>query len=392
MTAARRLRPHVVTATLGAVALAIGACGGSSARSATPAAAPAPNGYRAAGALPKLNFDQMLEMKIIPGDEDRALLLTRDGMVRRVSLSDPAEEPSVFMDIRDRIIKNPGQEEGLLGLAFSPDYATTGKFYLYFSAGGPRRQVLSRFTARGASADPSSEQVLLEIQDPYSNHNGGALTFGPDGYLYVGEGDGGSQGDPNGNGQNTNVLLAKILRLDVSGDGYTIPPDNPFADGGGRPEVWAYGLRNPWRINFDPATDRLWVGDVGQDKYEEVDVVTKGANYGWNVMEGKHCYKPASGCDMDGLTLPRAEYTHSDGCSITGGYVYRGAAMPELDGYYIYGDFCSGKVWGVDTAGDDSEPVLLMDSGLSISSFAQDQDRELYIIDLGGKIARLARK
>ena len=359
---------------------------------AGPRTPPVGGGYAAQPVFPQLKFGEMLGLFVIPGDEDHALLLTKDGMIRRASLADDAEAPTAFADVSDRTIKNPGQEEGLLGLAFAPDYASSGRFYIYYSAGEPRRQVISRLTARGGTADAASEQVLLEIQDPFPNHNGGALAFGPDGYLYIGEGDGGSQGDPNGNGQNTNVLLAKILRLDVSGDGYTIPADNPFAAGGGRGEVYAYGFRNPWRISFDPKTSELWVGDVGQNNWEEVDRVVKGGNYGWNVMEGNHCHKPASGCKTEGLLLPRAEYSHDSGCSITGGYVYRGSAMPELDGYYIYGDYCSGRVWGVSAADDASAPVELMNSGKSITSFALDRSGEIYLVTFNNEIDRLVRK
>ena len=389
-----------VLAAMALTAACGGSGGGSKAATAVPrTSASAASGqvradaYAAMPVLPKVNFAQMLGLQPIPGDETHALLLTKDGKVRRVSMTDDAEDPTDFLDISDRIIKNPGQEEGLLGLAYAPDYATSRTFYLYFSAGDPRRQVISRFTAGGGAGDAGSEHVLLEIMDPFSNHNGGAMAFGADGYLYLGEGDGGSGGDPNGNGQNTNALLGKILRLDVSSTDYAIPSDNPFANGGGKPEVYAYGLRNPWRFNFDRATGRLWVADVGQDDWEEIDDVTKGGNYGWNTMEGSHCFSPKDGCNMQGLILPRAEYNHENGnCSVTGGYVYRGKAVPELVGYYVYGDFCSGKVWAFDTSSGDSPPVQLMDTDLSITSFAQDKDGELYLVSFDKRIAKLARK
>jgi glucose/arabinose dehydrogenase len=403
-----RSQPLLILASM-LLTLAVGACSGGSSKYASPVATasprsaatttasspapasspPAADGYAAQPVFPQLKFDQMLGLFIVPGDEDHALLLSKDGYIRRVSLTDDAEAPTTFLDVSGRIIKNPGQEEGLLGLAFSPDYAMSGRFYIYYSAGEPRRQVISRFFAHGAAADASSERVLLEIPDPYPNHNGGALAFGADGYLYAGEGDGGSEGDPNSNGQNTNVLLAKIMRLDVSGDGYRIPSDNPFASGGGRGEIYAYGLRNPWRFAFDPKTNELWVGDVGQDKWEEVDRVVKGGNYGWSIMEGNHCYKPSDGCSTDGLLLPRAEYSHDFGCSITGGYVYRGSAMPELDGYYIYGDYCSGRVWAVNTADDTSPPVELISAGKPITSFALDRAGEIYLITFAKEIDRL---
>jgi glucose/arabinose dehydrogenase len=333
----------------------------------------------------------MLGLQPIPGDLDHALLLTKDGLIRRVSMTDPSAQPAPFLDIRDRLITNPGQEEGLLGLAYAPDYATSGAFYLYYSAGDPRRVVISRFRAAGNVANASSERVLIEIGEPFSNHNGGALAFGPDGYLYIGVGDGGSAGDPNGNGQNTNTLLGKILRLDVAGDaGYAIPADNPFA-ASGQAEIFAYGLRNPWRINFDAETGALWAGDVGQGRWEEVDRIEKGKNYGWNIAEGNDCYKPSSNCDMTGLTPPRTEYSHDDGCSITGGFVYRGAAMRELDGYYVYSDYCSGNIWAVDTTSDSSPPILLAKTGLPVTSFAQDKDGELYLVTFAKKLAKLGR-
>jgi glucose/arabinose dehydrogenase len=251
---------------------------------------------------------------------------------------------------------------------------------------------LSRFNALGDHADPASEKILLQINQPFQNHNGGSLAFGPDGDLYVGVGDGGSAGDPSGYGQRFDTLHGKILRLDVSGDAYAIPPDNPFVGQDARGEIYAYGLRNPWRINFDQATGQLWVGDVGQNLWEEVNHVVSGGNYGWNRMEGFHCYEPADGCDTPGLSLPRAEYGHEFGCAITGGFVYRGHDMPELTGWYIYGDYCSGRVWGVDTAGATGAAIPLADTGRSITSFAQDKDGELYIVTFNNEIDKIVRK
>ncbi|TAK67811.1 MAG: glucose sorbosone dehydrogenase [Dehalococcoidia bacterium] len=364
---------------------------GSPAASSSPLPPPAADGYRAVQAFPELNFDQMLGLQVIPGDERHALLLTQDGMIRRADLRDSPAAPTTFMDIRDRIIRNPGMEEGLLGLAFSPDYAQSGKFYLYYSAGDPRRAVISRFVASGDHADPATEHVLLEIGEPFANHNGGAMAFGPDGELYLGVGDGGSGGDPNRNGQNRGTLLGKILRIDVSGEDYAVPSNNPFKSPD-RPEIWAYGLRNPWRISFDPEDGRLWVADVGQNKWEEVDVVERGGNYGWNVMEGNHCFKPASGCDETGLIRPVAEFDHGLGCSVTGGFVYHGASMPELRGWYLYGDFCSGRVWALNAhGGPGSEPVQLANTGASIASFAQDAAGEPYLVTFDKKILKLER-
>jgi glucose/arabinose dehydrogenase len=393
-----------------ALAIVLGACGGSSKHAATPVATTAAatpsrvastppaaraveaDAYRATNVLPEAGFAQMLALQVVPGDEDHAVVLAKDGVVHRVSMVDGGEEAAAFLDIRGRIIEDPGQEEGLLGLAFAPDYAASGRFYVYYSAGNPRRAVISRFVAHDGQADADSEHVLLEIGEPFPNHNGGATAFGPDGYLYLGVGDGGSQGDPQGNGQNTGVLLGKILRIDVSGADYAIPADNPFAPGGGRPEIYAYGLRNPWRISFDPVTGALWAADVGQNTWEEVDRIVKGGNYGWNVMEGNHCFKPKQGCDTDRLLAPRAEYSHDSGCSVTGGSVYRGRAMPELNGWYVYSDYCSGRVWAFDTANESSAPVQLVDTGLSIASFGVDKDGELYMVGFGGQIARLVRR
>jgi glucose/arabinose dehydrogenase len=228
---------------------------------------------------------------------------------------------------------------------------------------------------------------MLEVAQPFANHNGGALEFGPDGMLYVALGDGGSGGDPQGNGQNTNALLGKILRIDVSGDAYRVPPDNPFAGGGGRGEIWAYGFRNPWRITFDRETGELWAGDVGQNTWEEVDRVVRGGNYGWNVLEGNECFR-APTCDRDGKISPRAVYPTADGCAVTGGYVYRGTSMPDLRGWYVYADYCSGVVWALNPA-DDSPPVELASTGQTIPSFAEAPDGELYFLSFGRAVYRL---
>jgi glucose/arabinose dehydrogenase len=324
----------------------------------------------------------------IPGDERHALVLTQyDGIIYRAELTENGAAPTVFLDVQDRLIDDPGNEEGLLGLAFAPDYATSGRFFIYYSGGGPRRNVVERFVANGDRADPASGRIILDVQDPYENHNGGALAFGPDGMLYVALGDGGSGGDPLGNGQSLDALLGKILRIDVSGDTYTVPPDNPFV-GSGRGEIWAYGLRNPWRIAFDGAA--LWAGDVGQNAWEEVNQITRGGNYGWNVMEGFECFR-ADSCDQTGLTMPRAVYGRDAGCSITGGYVYRGNAMPELQGWYLYSDYCSGTVWALDTRSADSEPIVLVPDGDQVASLAQDGAGELYLVTFSRQIQRIER-
>jgi glucose/arabinose dehydrogenase len=349
---------------------------------------PAPNGYTALQAFPNIQLGGMVGLQPIPGDGSAALVLTQHGVIYRADLTDAGAAPTVFLDISGRLIASPDTEEGLLGLAYAPDYASSGTFYVYYTAGGPRHNRLSRFTARGAAADPASEQVVMELPEKrFSNHNGGALAFGPDGELYIGVGDAGI------GVWNTYALFGKILRIDVSGGGtYRIPADNPFAGGGGRGEVYAYGFRNPWRINFDAVSGQLWAGDVGQNAWEEVDRIVAGANYGWNVMEGSHCYQPADGCDQSGLLPPRAEYSHEFGCAVTGGFVYRGAAMPELRGWYVYGDYCSGRVWAVDIASNDGAAIPLADTHASITSFAQDSAGELYLVTFNNKILKLVRQ
>jgi glucose/arabinose dehydrogenase len=287
--------------------------------------------------------------------------------------------PTVFLDIRDHV--DFGGEKGLLGFAMSPSFASTGVFFVDYTRGGPLRTEIASFTSSGTVANKASEVVILEIAQPFDNHNGGQLAFGPDGDLYIGMGDGGSGGDPMRNGQNKNVLLAKLLRINVNDrTRYTVPSDNPFAAGGGRGEIWAYGLRNPWRFSFDTGTGLLWLADVGQDAYEEIDIVSRGANFGWNIMEATHCYN-ASSCATSGLTLPVAEYSHSVGCSVTGGFVDRGAA-PGLGGVYLFGDYCSGRIWGMRYAnGQITGPVQIATSGFSIGSFAQDRAGEVYVLE-----------
>jgi glucose/arabinose dehydrogenase len=353
---------------------------------------PKPNGYRGVSVFPQITAGDAVGLQPIPGSTGAALLVLQDGRIQRVDLADVNAAPTTFLDIRDEIITDPGQEEGLLGLAFAPDYATTGIFYVYYTRGDPQHNRISRFVAHGDHADRASEHTILDLPEKrFTNHNGGAMAFGPDGDLYVGVGDGGGGGDPDGNGQNTYALFGKILRIDVSGDTYSIPSDNPFAHGGGAPEVYAYGLRNPWRITFDSKTGQLWAGDAGQDLWEEVDRIVPGGNYGWNVMEGYHCYHPADHC-INTYELPRAEYGHDVGCVVIGGYVYRGKEMPELDGWYVYGDYCSGRVWAVDAATDNGAAIPIASTGASISSFAQDADGELYMLTFNKGVLKLARK
>ncbi len=320
----------------------------------------------------------------------RMFVIEQGGRIRIIENGQMLDPP--FLDIIDRV-NSQGNEQGLLGLAFHPDFKHNPYFYVnYTDTNG--NTVIARFTANGDSADPASEKDLLHVQQPFPNHNGGKMIFGPDGYLYMGLGDGGSQGDPHGNGQNTNVLLGKILRIDVDHGGpYAIPPDNPFANGGGRPEIWAYGLRNPWRFSFDRATNNLYIADVGQDTWEEVDVVPSnapGLNFGWNYYEGLHPYagQPPAGIN---ITMPVVEYSHAEGgCAIIGGYVYRGR-MPEWQGVYLYGDECSGKVWGLINLQNGWQSQVLFETGFGITTFGQDATGEIYLADRNGGIYRLEK-
>jgi glucose/arabinose dehydrogenase len=324
-------------------------------------------------------------------EDDRLFLLEQRGVIQVIQEGEVAQEP--FMDMRDRV-EDGAFEQGLLGMDFHPDYRGNGLFYLYYT-GGRGTVYISRFQVSGDPnrGDPSSEVVLLQIPEPYANHNGGQIRFGPDGYLYAGVGDGGSGGDPQGNGQNPETLLGSILRLDVdSGDPYGIPPDNPFVEGGGQPEVWAYGLRNPWRFSFDARGGDLYIGDVGQNQWEEIDFLPAGApggaNFGWNLREGTHPFEGGGG---EGQIDPVAQYRNAgEHCSVTGGVVVRDASLPEWNGVYLYGDYCSGTIWGLvrDAAGNwVSEP--LFETAFRISSFGADRDGRVYVVDHSGGLYRL---
>jgi glucose/arabinose dehydrogenase len=301
-------------------------------------------------------------------------------LVNGVLVTDP------FLDISGRI--SCCGERGLLGIAFPPDYKSKRYFYVnYTNTQG--NTVISRFHVPLQSldtADQNSEEIILTIAQPFSNHNGGHLTFGPDGYLYIGTGDGGSGGDPFNNAQSTGTLLGKMLRIDVeSGSSpYAIPSDNPFVGNASyRPEIWAVGLRNPWRYSFDQTEGHLFIADVGQDDYEEINFQSaqrSGGNYGWNIMEGAHCYN-ATTCNGSGLVIPIAEYDHDLGCSVTGGKVYRGSSYPDLAGIYFYGDFCSGRIWRLARSGDQWTDTLLMDTTFMISAFGEDEQGTIYLAD-----------
>lgn len=318
----------------------------------------------------------------------RLFVVEQAGVIRVVR--DGRLLPAPFLDIHRKVIA--GGELGLLSVAFHPQYATTGRLFVNYTADqGRLRTVIAeyRVSSRGADTADPAERVVLEIGQPFRNHNGGLNLFGPDGRLYVGMGDGGSGGDPFNSGQRLDTLLGKLLRLDVDGGApYRVPPDNPFVGrGAARGEIWAYGLRNPWRFSFDRATGRLWLADVGQNAWEEIDLIERGGNYGWNIMEGAHCFNPPTDCNTAGLRLPVAEYDRSGGCSVTGGYVYRGRGVAGLAGRYVFGDYCSGRIWVLSEAGPGRWAMaLLLESGMSISSFGEDEAGELYVVDHRGAV------
>ncbi len=326
----------------------------------------------------------------------RLFILEKGGTIRIVR--DGALLPQPFLDITN-LVYSGGTEQGLLGLAFAPDYRTSGVFYVYY-IGQDRNSMLARYKVSSDAdrADPASGTVIFTAkQMPYPNHKGGELTFGPDGYLYLGLGDGGSAGDPQGNAQNLGSPLGKILRFDVShGSPYAVPADNPFKNRQGAvPEVWAYGLRNPWRFSFDRATGDLYIADVGQNVWEEINFQPRsskgGENYGWNRMEGTHCFPPDSQCRITGVA-PVAEYSHNEGgCSVTGGYVYRGVAQPALTGAYLFADYCTGKFWALSRTPDNQwQRTLLTQATLSPSSFGEDEMGELYVVGLNqGELYRI---
>jgi glucose/arabinose dehydrogenase len=324
---------------------------------------------------------------------ERLFILEQEGKIRILQAGAPIDEP--YLDISDRV--GCCGERGLLGLAFHPRYSENGFFYVnYTDRDGNTAIARYQVSADDPNrADADSELTLLNIAQPYPNHNGGAVVFGPDGYLYLGLGDGGSGGDPQGNGQSTVTLLGKILRIDVDqGELYAVPSDNPFVSGGGLSEIWAYGLRNPWRLSFDRLTGDLYIADVGQNAWEEINFKAAGspggANFGWNYREGAHPYQgnPPQGIE---LIEPVAEYSHDQGCSVTGGVVYRGAELRDWQGVYLYGDYCSGKVWGL-----VRNPLgawlqgLLFETGSTITSFGEDESGEVYLTDYAGTLYRLS--
>jgi glucose/arabinose dehydrogenase len=334
-----------------------------------------------------------------PNDGSNRLFVVEQGGTIRI-VQNAAVLNQSFLDISSKIIT--GGEFGLLGMTFHPNFSQNGKFYVNYvrSLNGQIQSVIAEYTASPASAtqvDPASERILLTVDQVgnFPRHKGGQLAFGPDGLLYFGLGDGGSDGDSLGNGQNKQTLLGKLMRIDVNttspGLAYGIPPDNPFVAGGGLPEIWASGFRNPWRFSFDRPTGRLFLADVGEASFEEVDLINKGGNYGWNIMEGDHCFNPPTGCSTAGLTLPIAEYSHAEGDAVIGGFVYHGSSIRGLQGAYVFGDLDSGKIWALqETSPNVFSRTLLATTGKLISTFGQDQSGELYLLDFrGGNVYRV---
>ena len=323
----------------------------------------------------------------------RFFIVEQGGTIRILKAKKLLAPP--FLNISSIIVS--GGETGLLGLAFHPQYKTNGRFFVNYTrrVNGQLQTVIAEYHVSSSNpnlADPNSGRVILVINQPFDNHNGGQIAFGLDGFLYIGTGDGGSGGDPQGNGQKLSTLLGKMLRIDInSAPPYGIPPDNPFVGvSGAKGEIWAYGFRNPWRFSFDKTTKRLFVADVGQDAWEEVDTVTKGGDFGWNIMEGKHCYPPGTNCNQAGLIQPIAEYSHSEGIAVIGGYVYRGGAIPALKGLYVFGDFGSGQVWTLqETQPGTWTRAPLLSADFNISAFGRAGNNELYVLDYNGNLYKL---
>jgi glucose/arabinose dehydrogenase len=390
-----------------ALTACLGACGGDDGTSpspgptATPPLASCSAGEPVAG-IPALGarlvaagFQSPLDLQAVAGDSQRLYVVEQAGRIQVVLNGQTLATP--FLDISDRL--GTGGERGLLGLAFHPDFATNRLFYVNYTDPSGNTHIAEFRATSADQADAGTERLLLVVPQPFANHNGGSLAFGNDGFLYIALGDGGSRGDPLGSGQNLGTLLGKILRIDPgSGAPYAVPGDNPLvATPGALPEIWAYGLRNPFRMAFDRPTGDLYIGDVGQGRLEEIDVGLAsrrgGENYGWNTTEGTQCYNPSSGCDTAGITMPVVEYTHSEGCSVTGGVVYAGCRMPDLAGTYFYGDYCTGFVRSFRLAGGVATDTRDWTSGLEgigrITSFGTDAEGEVYVVDYDGEIYRL---
>jgi glucose/arabinose dehydrogenase len=340
-------------------------------------------------------FNRPVDLEMPDDGTGRFFVVEQPGTIKIIQ--DGAVLAQNFLDIHGKVTS--GSETGLLGLTFHPGFAGSGRFYLNYTRtfNEQLQTVIAEYQVSSDPnvADSTSERILLTVDQPFDNHNAGQLAFGPDGFLYFGLGDGGSGGDPLGNGQNLETLLGKMLRIDVdhqdSGMQYAIPADNPFATSDvAEHEIWAYGFRNPWRFSFDRDSGQLFCADVGQARLEEIDIVQKGGNYGWNVMEGKHCFNPKRHCDKNGKILPIAQYKHTVGIAIIGGYVYKGAAIPALANMYIFGDYGSGRIWFLRNPSPTTyKKKLLIDTHRSLSSFGQDAAGEVYVVDLDGEVLEI---
>ena len=350
--------------------------------------------------FPALSFTDPVDMLQAPDDSTRWFVVQRNGAVIVFPNNDAATpaQTSEFISIP----VNAAGEGGLLGMAFHPDFPAVPQVFLSYTRSGPDAQhpltsVISRFTSDvgGLTLIPASEEEILTLDQPFTNHNGGNIAFGPDRLLYIGLGDGGAGNDPLNSGQDVSTILGAMLRIDVDGTptpgrNYVIPTDNPFAAGGGAPEIYAWGLRNPWRWSFDRATGQLLLGDVGQGAWEEVDMIERGKNYGWNICEGAHLRGTTTACADSSFVDPIAEYDHSLGCSITGGYVYRGTIIADLDGVYFFGDVCTGAIWALrQVPGTAPQLEVVIRSGLSVVSFAQSLDGEVYVVNIGGTLHKI---
>lgn len=365
---------------------------------AFPSSAPSPGSLTAVRAYPNLTFARPVFLAAAPDGTDRVFVVEQDGRILVFPNRDTvlASDVRTFLDLRAAVggpVSRAGNEEGLLGLAFDPQYASNRTFYVHYSAASPRRSVFVRYLAEVANpdaADLASAAIVLTVAQPYENHNGGWLGFGPDGHLYVALGDGGSGDDPQQNGQNLGTLLGKMLRLDVRGQAtYAIPADNPFVGvGGARGEIWCYGLRNPWRASFDRNTGDLWAGDVGQGQREEVDRIRRGGNYGWRLYEGNRSHLNPGGTPPTALDAPLLDYDRSAGSTVVGGYVYRGPTLASVRGAYLYGDYGSGSVWAAVASGSTLLGNTLVSQVSGLVSFGEDRDAELYAVSLNGGIYR----
>jgi glucose/arabinose dehydrogenase len=379
---------------LAAVCLLLIGCGGI--QHTNPVPSPVAIGLQlvASGLSAPLDLEQ-------PNDGSGRLFVVEQGGTIKI-LQNGGVSPQPFLDISSKVINKV--EMGLLGVTFHPDFRTNGKFYVNYvrNFGGQFQSVIAEYQVSVANpnqANPGSERILLTANqvNNFPNHKAGQLAFGPDGFLYFGLGDGGGEGDPLRHGQNTQTLLGKMMRIDVNNAGastpYAIPADNPFVAGGGLPEIYAVGFRNPWRFSFDRGSGRLFVADVGQDSFEEIDIVTKGANYGWNTMEGDHCFNPSSGCNMAGLILPIVEIPHPEGEAVIGGFVYHGTVLAGMQGQYIFGDL-NGQIWSLtENPPNTFTRALILKPGFNISSFGQDSASELYVVDIsGGRVLKIVPK